>query len=402
MKILQINTVFDKTSTGKIVFDIKQELDKKEIDNYVIFGRGKSSYNDDKNVIKVTSEFESNLSHFNSYISGFLYGGNISNTDRIISQINKIKPDIVHLHCLNGFYVNIPSLIKFLKEANYKTVLTLHADFMFTGTCGYSYECEKYNDGCGACSNINLIEKNFLIDNTHKNNMRFIKSFDGFKNLKVVSVSPYLEKKSSESKILSPFDHYCVFNGIDTDVFRYIKDDDMSSKFNNKDVVLHVTSNFNFDEKGGLDFIELAKLNETNNNLLFVIVGSGKCNFQLPKNVIFYGRTNDQNELAKIYSYAKVCIIPSRCETFSMVVAESLCCGTPIIGYYSGGPETIALEKYSSFCQYKDITELNKLLNIQLSKKIVRNTISKAAKEKYSKELMVDEYLRIYKSFNID
>ena len=71
MKILQINTVFDKTSTGKIVFDIKQELDKKEIDNYVIFGRGKSSYNDDKNVIKVTSEFESNLSHFNSYILGF-------------------------------------------------------------------------------------------------------------------------------------------------------------------------------------------------------------------------------------------------------------------------------------------------------------------------------------------
>ena len=51
----------------------------------------------------------------------------------------------------------------------------------------------------------------------------------------------------------------------------------------------------------------------------------------MPKNIIGITRTEDQTELAKLYSLSSVFVNPSTEETFGLVAAEAMACGTPAI-----------------------------------------------------------------------
>lgn len=139
MKILQINNVYKKGSTGKITYDIHQELQRRGIESVVCYGRGQKV--DEINVHKTCGEFYSKINNIWSRITGIMYGGCFFSTNRLISIVKKEKPDIVHLQCLNGYFVNIYRLINWLKKNKIKTVLTLHAEFMYTGGCGHSIGC---------------------------------------------------------------------------------------------------------------------------------------------------------------------------------------------------------------------------------------------------------------------
>lgn len=97
-----------------------------------------------------------------------MYGGCLISTDKLFRIIKKEKPDIVHLHCLNGYFINIYRLITFLKNNNYKTVLTLHAEFMYTANCGHALECDKWKTGCGKCPRLRSETKSWFIDGTAK------------------------------------------------------------------------------------------------------------------------------------------------------------------------------------------------------------------------------------------
>ena len=118
--------------------------------------------------------------------------------------------------------------------------------------------------------------------------------------------------------------------------------------------------------KGGWYFVELAKRMP---QYQFCIVASTYSDIDnLPLIILFWGRTNGQKELAELYNRADVTVLTSRRETFSMVTAESLCCGTPIVGFKAGGPESIAIPTYSEFVDQGDLDALcrvvEKFLNI--------------------------------------
>jgi len=80
-----------------------------------------------------------------------------------------------------------------------------------------------------------------------------------------------------------------------------------------------------------------------------------------------------------------------------MVCAESLCCGTPIVGFEAGAPETISLPQYSAFCRYGDIDGLKKRLEQAIQKKENKEEISHMALSVYGKQEMCQRYLGIYK-----
>jgi putative colanic acid biosynthesis glycosyltransferase len=149
MKILLINTWFDFGSTGKIVKSIYDKLTKTGIDAYVIYGRGKKQKL--QNVSRSSSKIECMLCSLLSRFTRDIYGGAYFSTKRIIKKINEIKPDLINVHCTNSFYVNNKELFTYIGKSGINTVLTLHAEFQYTGNCTHTYDCQKYITGCHDC-----------------------------------------------------------------------------------------------------------------------------------------------------------------------------------------------------------------------------------------------------------
>jgi len=147
--------------------------------------------------------------------------------------------------------------------------------------------------------------------------------------------------------------------------------------------------------------IELAKRFESSKpDIKIIVIGYNGDKTNLPSNVIPVQFTRDQAELAQYYSLADITLLTSIRETFSMVTAESLCCGTPVVGFEAGGPESIAIREFSSFVPFGDLEKLEEVtLNfIMLKKANLNNEISELAKIQYSKEVMVDKLIEIYNS----
>lgn len=398
MKVLQVNCVYNKGSTGKIMGDIHSYFVSEGIDSVICYGRGEKTT--DKNVYKTCGELYSKLNNLLSRFTGLMYGGCLLSTQKLISIIKKEKPDIVHLHCINGYFVNIYKLIDWLKGSGIPTVLTLHAEFMHTGNCGYAYDCDKWKTGCGNCPVLKRETKSILIDNTALSWKKMKKAFEGFDNLEVVSVSPWLMERAKQSPIMSELKHRVILNGLNTDVFKVYNESIYSKKHGIKDekIIFHVTRVFDDDPdniKGGYYIIKLAEKLLSSNVKIFV-AGDFSRNIDVPENLVLLGKVSNQEELAQYYSGADVTVIASKRETFSMIVAESLCCGTPVAGFYAGAPEQITIPEYSRFSEYGDVEKLKENVLSLLGCDFDKQEISRAAICKYEKEKMITEYLNLY------
>lgn len=401
MKILQVNNVYRIGSTGKIMYDIHQEILMQEMNSIVCYGRGVSCY--DKDVYKISKELYSKINHFWANLSGLMYGGCFFSTRKLKKIIAKEEPDIVHLQCINGYFLNIYKLIEWLKKKRIKTVLTLHAEFMYTGNCGHALECEKWKSGCGNCPRLKQETGSYFFDRTRESWNRMKKAFDGFNNdLLVVSVSPWVMERAKQSPILANKNHKVILNGLDTNIFKFYNTKTLERKYvSNQKIIFHATPYFTDDKnhlKGGYYVIKLAKI-LTKENIKFLIAGKFKNNMKLPSNITLLGEIKSQIQLAKYYSMADITILTSKKETFSMITAESLCCGTPVIGFKAGGPEQIALKEYTEFVAYSDTKELKKVTLEFLSKNFSKEKISQKAIEKYDKKIMNMNYIDTYNEF---
>ena len=401
MKILQVNCVYGNGSTGKIVRDIHHGLQGKGISSRVYYGRGIES--SEENTYKICSELYGKLNNLRSRVTGLMYGGCYLSTRKLMGIIRKEQPDIVHLHCINGYFVNIYSLIQWLKEQKIKTVLTLHAEFMHTANCGYALDCEKWRTGCGNCPRLRQETLSLGIDNTALSHKKMKAAFDGFSdNLRVVSVSPWLEQRAKESPILAGKQHCTVLNGMDTGIFCRRETAELRKKHNLSDekVIFHATASFDNDPqniKGGYYLLRLAE-RLAEDNVKIIVAGNYPENLQVPDNVILLGKVVDQQLLAAYYAMADVTVLTSRKETFSMVTAESLCCGTPVVGFEAGAPELIAIGEFSAFSAWSDMDKLEENVRKMLAADLDRDKIAAAAAKKYAKETMCEHYLDIYRT----
>lgn len=395
MKVLQVNCVYPKGSTGKIVEDIHNVLVERGIESIVCYGRGVKI--NEPFVYKTSTEIEAKLNNLKSRIGGLQYGGCVFATRRLIKVIKKKKPDVVHLQCINGFFVNVYKLVDFLKKNNIPTVLTLHAEFMHTGNCGHAYKCEKWKTGCGNCSDLKKATYSMVLDQTARAWKKMKNAFEGFKNIEIASVSPWLRERAMQSPILGKFSHSTIFNGIDSDTFKLCDGEDLREKLglSGKYVIVHVTANFMSAVKGGQYIRELAE--RLSDEAVFVVIGNSKKLENLPENIIDIGRVETREKLAQYYSMADLSIITSEKETFSMPVAESLCCGTPVVGFKAGGPETIAIPEYSEFVEYGNTDALKEAVLKFKSIGFDKYDICTEAKAKYSKRRMAEQYINLYK-----
>jgi len=392
MNILQINCVYGNGSTGKITAALHCEYMQGGLNSYVCYGRGAETQ--DAGVFKVGNEIYSKANHLLSRISGVNYGNCLFSTEQVIKVIEKVKPDIIHLQCINGYFVNIYRLLDYIKKKKIKTVLTLHAEFMYTGGCGVAYDCERWKNtpGCGDCPRLKTEVDTLFADGTRTTWKKMKKAFDGLDNLTVVSVSPWLMDRAKQSSILSGKKHMCVFNGLDTSVFT-----DYGNYDDGNRTVFHVSPKFDEDKnnnKGGRFVIELAKRMP---DVKFVVAGSASVRGDIPSNLELLGSVTDAEKLARYYSAASLTLLTSQYESFSMVCAESLCCGTPVVGFKAGAPEQISLPEYSEFVEYGNLDLLEKAVRERL-KEAKPEGVSEAAKKRYGRDAMANSYLEIYRS----
>ena len=402
MKILQVNCHYNYGSTGKIMYDISKYLNGIGVCSIMCYSRGAKV--NVPGVYRIANEFISKIGKlFNIFYGRPLSWGTYA-TNNLIKVIEKEKPDIVHLHCINAYTMNVYKALEYLKKKQIATILTLHAEFMHTGGCPYAYECEQWKNehGCKKCP---PSRSTFIgAKKCQTNWIQMLDSFKGFNKNKLViaSVSPWLMNRARVSPILSSYHHDVVLNGIDTSVFRIYNCEEINrvkEKYglNSSNIILHVTSDFNARIKGGkylLDFDEeLRKITEKDYHILVVGPSFGQ---KSTNRLRFIGVVKDQKELAVLYSLSDMTVLTSEKETFSMICAESLCCGTPIIGFKAGAPETISIPTYSNFCEFADTGSLARNAMDVWNKNYPKREISDAATAVYSLQKMGERYYALY------
>lgn len=399
-KILHINSVYGVGSTGRLTQCLHRSLRDDGFDSVVLYGRGPQAH--DREVFRVCDDLYGRAQSFVSRFTGMPYGGCTLSTAATVRLIRRERPDIVHLQCVNEHFVNVYALVRWLRERQIRTVLTLHADFMFTANCGSALGCEGWRDGCRACHDVKRATKSLILNRTAKSYEKLRAAFNGFgNNLSVVSVSPWLTERASSSPMLGGFRHLTITNGVDVDVFHPIKPEDISQlcDIGNRKVVLHVTAQFDDVPghlKGGSYVFELARRMK-DDSVTFVVIGPSRTSSAIPKNVQMIGELSDINELARWYNVASCTLLTSKQETFSLVCAESLCCGTPVVGFQAGGPESVACPEGSSFVPFGDMDALEACVrDAVVGKRLQRAAVAERARSMYANDTMVKKYEEEY------
>lgn len=400
MRIILINWTYPNGSTGYIVRDTQRVLTR--LGHQVKVACGVLEQGGEDGAFLFCKPWERRLFRRLNRIGWPKFHGSSLAAKRLTRYIGQESPDVVHLHLAHCNCVNMYYVLKYLGKHNIKTVVTNHAELYYTGSCGHAYDCMRWvTDECRGCPNKVEATSALYFGRPHLLWKLMRKSFSHFNSnyLLFTAVSPWVKSRFLQSPIVKGFDCEVVMNGLDTEVFRpknsKVK---ICERINSESYILHVTATFNpasqNDVKGAY---HLAKLAESMPEQKFVVVATSVVNADnLPNNIFLWGRAKDQEELAELYSSAEVTVIVSRRETFSMVTAESLCCGTPVVGFKAGGPESIAIREYSSFVEYGDIESLNKALTIMTKETFDRKDISYLAREKYSKETMSKGYFSVY------
>lgn len=395
MKVLQINSVCGIGSTGRIATDIHNILIEQGHESFIAYGRDLPKNCDTS--IKIGSKLD-NYKHvaltriFDKH--GF---GSKKATQKFIEKVKELNPDIIHLHNIHGYYINIEVLFDYLKKADKPVVWTLHDCWSFTGHCAYFdyVGCDKWKTGCYDCPEKNYYPASMIIDNSKDNYIKKKELFTGIKNLIIVTPSKWLAGLVKQS-YLREYPVEVINNGIDLDVFKPTQSD-FRERFNLEDkfIILGVASTWD-RRKGFKYFIELSK--KIKNDEAIVLVGlSEKQRKDLPKNIIGITRTSNVKELAEIYTAADVFLNPTLEDNFPTTNLEALACGTPIITFNTGGsPESIE-DITTNIVDKGNVDGLLKSIQKAKDNKIYfQEKLIERAKLKYDKEKNFLKYINLY------
>lgn len=338
MKIVEINSVC-KGSTGSIMLGLAKTAHQNADEVYTFSAPRKE--NPPEGHRYFGSSVENMLHRMVSVFSGISGTGSVIGTWRLLRKIKKIDPDILHLHNLHGWYINLPMLFRFIKKHHIKTVWTLHDCWGFTAQCSHFVieKCDKWKTGCYSCPRYRLYPYTF-VDRTKK--MWKLKKawFNGVEDLTLVTPSRWLADLVKQS-FLGAYDVRVINNGIDLDAFKPVTGD-FREKYGiwDKKVVLGVASGWGY--RKGLD-VFTALSERLPEDYKIVLVGTNnEVDKQLPPDILSIHRTYNREELAQIYSAADVFVNPTREEVLGLVNIEALACGTPSITFQTGGsPETV-------------------------------------------------------------
>ncbi len=349
MKVLQINTrYYNGGSTGHIAFDLKKVMEANGIESYAAFGFGYNLAEDERAMVyRIESDRELFVSKLWTKVTGHHGFNNKAETKRLLAWIDKVQPDIIHMHNIHNHYVNIRMLLEYIAQKNIPCVLTMHDCWTFTGHCAYfDYSgCEKWRTGCHHCPSLRDYPKTFALIDPSPWNYRMKQKLFAPLNITFVSPSQWLRNLQQQSFLK---DKPCVVinNGVDLSVFHPMKSNVREEYgIGNRKMILAVAGGL-AARKGKEYLLRLPMLLHDDEVLVLVGLQKGQ-EALLPQTnkVIGIRRTKTSDELVGLYSEADVFINPTLEDNFPTTNIEALACGTPIVTFRTGGsPEVVTPE----------------------------------------------------------
>jgi len=402
--IFQISCEGNIGAPGRIAEDIGIIAIQNGWKSYIAFGRFPRPSK--SNLIRIGSRWDVYLHVLKTRLFDRHGLGSKTATRKLIKKIEEINPDIIHLHHIHGYYINIEILFKFLANANIPVVWLFHDCWSITGHCAYFdfAECDKWKTNCNKCPQKREYPASILMDRSTKNYYLKKKLFTSVKKMVVVPVSNWLGNIVRDS-FMGNIPIRTIHNGIDTAVFKPLCNNEKTrEKYNigKRFMILGVASPWN-RRKGLNDFMELNKL--ISEDEVIVLVGLNNIQIkQLPNNIIGLAKTENRQQLVNLYSAADLFINPTWEDNFPTTNIESLSCGTPVVTYQTGGSVEAVSSETGFIVEKGDISGLVEV--IRNVKKIGKQTFSGACRnralELYSKNDRFAEYLDLYESLIID
>jgi putative colanic acid biosynthesis glycosyltransferase len=350
MKVLLIDVNCKYSSTGKIVYDLYTELNSQGHTASIAYGRGPLVQ--EAHILKYGIDLETMFHAFLTRVTGLTGSFSWFSTRRLLRHLKQFQPDVVHLHDLHGYHVNIGCVMKYLKQHHIRTIWTFHSEFMYTGKCGHAKDCNNFKTECHNCPYLNDYPKSLYFDFTRFMFRQKKTWFQGFESLlTIVTPSEWLKQRVAHS-FLNKMQVVTIPNGVSTSQFRYQPNTTFRQQhgLENQRLMLSVIANLNDPNKGFQWILTYAKELETE-NISFVVVGKFK-HKQYPPNIIAVDYLRDVNALAELYHVCDAYLMVSEYENYPTVCLEASAASLPVIGFDSGGVQETVVGVSSQLVRY--------------------------------------------------
>lgn len=369
-----INSVSGHGSTGNICVDIANVLRSQGHECYIAYGQLSTTY---VNSYKIGTKLENNLHNVGSRLLGKQGYFSKKSTKKLVSFIDEIKPDIIHLHNLHGNYINLKILFEYIIKINIPIAYTLHDCWAFTGKCAHytDVQCYKWKTQCFACPQLEKYPPTLFLDYSKEMYIDKKSWLTKIDKMSIIPVSNWLANEASQS-YLSKFPITPIYNWVDHTIFKENIDSEFNYKYNidaGKFNIILVSASWNIADVKWKDALEMSELMDK--DMKMILVGNVESPELLPQNIKHINYLDGKEELAKAYSIADVYVHLSTEDTFGKVIAEALSCGTPAIVYDSTAcPEIIdnttgfVVEKRNVKEVYKAVLKVKEKGRISFSK----------------------------------
>ena len=404
MKILIINVNSHEGSVGKIAHGLLNFLTENGDQAFLACSGPRESDTTDPRIIKLNTNFSFFTSAILTKLIGYEGMYNRYATNKLIETIKKIKPYVVQLYNLHGYWIDHFRLLKFLKDHNINTVYSMLDEFPYLGICffvSYPDYCQKYKTECKNCPHPHGYNRSIFFDQSNIVFKRKQKLYKNFKKL-VFTGPPYVAKRAKESALtmrntIFPLDEPINFGKIffprDTRCLR----ESLNIPQDNKIIV--TVANDKYPRKGGGYFIDIAKRLHNKKNITFVFVGCRQDRKNLPSNVIPISFVKSQDLLAEYYSLGDLFVCCSLADTTPNACLEAMGCGTPIAGFREGGIPYCADESIGTYVNTLDTKALaNIIVNYPLKTKERSKEIRNYALGRFSFDVIYKKQYHIYES----
>ena len=401
MRLLQISADCNTGSVGRIMEGIGAAAMCRGFDSYVAYGR---DFRPSKSgVIRIGSKFDNYCHALKARLFDSDGLGSVYATKRFLKQVKDISPDIIHIHCIHGYYLNYPLLFDYIKEYNKPLVWTFHDCWSFTGHCCFpSYRnCEGFKTDCSNCQCKKDYPASYILSRSKENLDLKKHLFLGIDNLRIITVSNWMKGVVKDS-FFSLSDVTTIYNGVDLDLFRPYSesiDRDIRKRYSipsHSIFILGVAFPWS-ERKGFKDYLKLRTI--LDEKVLIVLVGLDSEQItKLPKGVIGIPRISNPKDLACLYSSATAVMNLSTAESFGMTTAEGFACGTPSVGYNCTATPELITEKTGYIINEGDVDGLNSAVNsiISKGKSYFSSNCRERAEQLFDRNKCFNQYVDLY------
>ncbi len=406
MKILIVNFSDLEGGAARAAYRLHKSLLQEGIDSQMLVQKKES---DDFTILGPQTTYEILSAKVNGILNPFPlrfykskggFSTSFVSSAHIVKKINKLNPDIVHLHWIHAGMLKIEDF----RKIKAPIVWSLHDMWAFTGGCHYDQECGAYVNECGNCPALNSKKENDISRRIFRRKQEVFSKID---NMTIVGLSTWLARCAKESTLLKDKTIVNLPNPINTTIFKPHDQKTSRTLWNlpyDKKLVLFGSMTATSDARKGFSKLSQALEQLSEQNIELIVFGSSSPEKpqDLGYKVHYLGSLSDDVSLVTLYNAVDVMIVPSLQENLSNAIMESMACGTPVVAFDIGGNGDMIDHKVNGYLtQAFDTVDMAKGIEWVLDSRNARD-LSIEAREKvlshFESNVVAKKYIDLYQN----